>query len=78
MDELVKKRDGGDDYLLGGTLTIADIAVNCAIGQIDFTGMRAGWQDKYPELAKYWMKLEERDTFASTTPVMFDLKGGVV
>ena len=78
MDELVKKRDSGDDYLLGGTLTIADIAVVCAVGQIDFTGVRAGWQDKYPELARYWKKLEERDNFASTTPVMFELKGGVV
>ena len=79
MDELVKKKkDGGDDYLLGGTLTIADIAVVCAVGQIDFTGVRTGWQEKYPELAKYWKKLEERDHFASTTPVMFDLKSGVV
>ena len=78
FEELAKNRPSGSDYLIGDQLTIADIAVVCAVAQIDFGKLREGWQGKYPHLQAYSGKLEERETFKSTTPVMFDLKGGVV
>ncbi len=78
MDELAKSRRKGSDYLLGGTLTIADIAVVCAVGMVDFINLREGWQEKYRDLASYFKKLDARESFESTRPVMFDLKDGVV
>ena len=78
MDELAKSRQEWSDYLLGGTLTIADIAVVCAVGMVDFINLREGWQEKYRDLASYFKELDARESFESTRPVMFDLKDGVV
>lgn len=73
FDELVKHRKG--EYLIGdgGTYTIADIAVVCAVSQVDWGNIRPDWKDKYPDLAEWWTKMDEREHFASTRPVMFDL-----
>ena len=76
MDELAKKRKG--DYLLGDTLTIADIGVVCGVGQVDFGNVREGWKAKYPDLAEYHDKLDARECFRETKPVMFDLQDVVV
>ncbi|KAI1617953.1 hypothetical protein EDD37DRAFT_691507 [Exophiala viscosa] len=78
MNELAKSRKEGSDYLLADVMTIADIAVICAVGQVDFGGVRPGWQDKYPELAAYWKSLDATKNFADTKPVMFDLKHNTV
>lgn len=78
FEELAKSRPDGQDYLLGNQLTIADIAVCCATAHIDFAGVRPGWEDKYPGLAKYWVKMEGRPSFKETKPVMFDLKPDTV
>lgn len=32
------------------------------------------WKEGRPELAKYHIKLEERDSFQRTKPYMFELK----
>jgi glutathione S-transferase len=77
MNELVKAK-GSSEYLLGGKLTIADIAVVCAVSQIDWGGIREGWQEKLPELAGYWKNLDMRDGWRESRPVMFDLKDCVV
>jgi glutathione S-transferase len=74
FDELARNRKG--EFLVGDgkTFTIADIAVACAVGQIDFTQVRPGWQEKYPELANWFKSMDEKEHFASTRPFMFDLK----
>lgn len=74
MDELVRKRTG--EYLVGdgSVFTIADIAVTCTVGQIEFVQFRPGWKEQYPELAKYWKHMDEKETFAKTRPYMFDLQ----
>lgn len=46
----------------------------CAIGFVDFNGAIKGWRQKYPELEKYFVKVDEIESFKSTRPVMFDLK----
>ena len=73
-DGLCKGRKG--DFLIGdGTIfTIADIAVVCAVGQIDFGGMRPSWKETYPSLATWWEGMDSRENFKETRPIMFDIK----
>jgi glutathione S-transferase len=83
MNQLAKERkqsQGGStsEYLLGDVLTIADIAVVCAVGMVEFAGLRPQWKEKLPDLASYVANLEARKTFEETRPVMFDLKDGLV
>lgn len=78
FDELAKRRKG--DYLIGDgrTYTIADIAAVCAIGHIDFSGIRSEWREQYPDLFEWWKGMDEREHFAATRPVMFDIKTNTV
>lgn len=75
LDEMVQRpRDG--EYLIGDgtTYTIADIAAVCAVSQVEFGGLKKDWKEKYPKLASWWEKMDQREHFASTRPVMFDIK----
>ena len=74
FEQLAKARAKDSDYLFASQLTIADIAVVCAVGFTDFNGFDKAWKEKYPALAAYWEKLDERESFASTRPQMFDIK----
>lgn len=74
--ELVKAANGG--YLVSNTYSIADIAVGCAIEWVDFFGLCKDWKEQYPELAAWWAKLSQKETFKQTVPVMFDMKDRVV
>ena len=74
FEELCKGRKG--EYLIGdGTIfTIADIAVVCAVGQVDFGGMRPSWKKTYPTLAAWYEGMDSRKNFKETRPVMFDIR----
>ena len=74
FEELAKGKAKDEDYLFANRLTIADIAVVCAVGFADFNGFDREWKEKYPALAAYWKKLDERGSFASTRPQMFDIE----
>lgn len=76
--ESFAKAKGDSKWLIGDTFTIADIAVACTVAMIEFIDLRKGWQDKYPALASWWTEIEKRESFASTVPVMFDMKDAVV
>lgn len=79
LNELAKTRKPqGTDYLLNDQFTIADIAACCAVTQVEFGGTRPNWKKDYPDLASYWQKLESRESFKSTYPVMFDIKDKIV
>ena len=67
-----------DGWLVGGTYSIADIAVGCAIDWVDFFRIEKEWRTQYPALAKWWQTLSERKTFKDTTPVMFEMRDKVV
>lgn len=59
-------------YFFGDTLSIADIAVASALG---YVGLRFSedfvWQDKYPNLARFYDDLMvERPSFRTTVPVI--------
>lgn len=68
----------GREYVVGKELTVADIAIVCTVGFIEFGQMRQGWREKWPELSKYFDRLDGREEFAETRPVMFDLTEKVV
>ena len=79
FSELVKARKPeGSKWLIGDTYTIADIAVACAVAQIDFGQLRPDWKEQYPELSAWWQEIESREFFQKTTPKMFDLTESVV
>lgn len=60
------------------TYSIADISVGCAMEWVDFLGFCEDWREQYPELADWWAKVQERETFKETVPVMFEMKEPVV
>ena len=70
FSDFVKNRKG--EYVIGdgSVYTIADIAIVCAVNQVDFGGLRPNWKEHYPELAEWYDKMNEREHFASTRPVM--------
>ena len=58
FEELVKNRKG--DYLVANTYSIADIAVVCSVGQVNFGGLRPNWKEDYPQLASWWEQMDAR------------------
>ncbi|KAF3031652.1 hypothetical protein E8E11_000418 [Didymella keratinophila] len=68
----------GKPYVLGNEITIADIAIVCAVGGVDFTGLRPEWRMQYPVLSKYFDNLHQLKEFQDTKPVMFDISEEVV
>jgi glutathione S-transferase len=79
FSELVSARkEAGKNYLVGDDLSIADIAVVCTMGGVEFMDIRPGWKDMYPVLAAWFEELDGRKEFVETRPVMFDLKQAVV
>jgi glutathione S-transferase len=48
---------------------LADIAVGCALGYLDFRFPQINWRDEYPNLVKLHDKLMQRPSFADTLPV---------
>lgn len=76
FEDLVKNRKG--DWLVGNTYTIADIAVVCSVGHVDFAGARPDWKEKYPHLAAWYEGMDSREYYAQTRPVMFDIKTDTV
>lgn len=74
FEELCKGKQKGSEYLFNNQLTIADIAVVCAVGFVEFNGAMPGWREKHENLAAYFDRLDQRESFKSTRPVMFDIK----
>ena len=77
IDEFVKARKTSSDFLIGDELTIADIAAGSMLGMMNMVETQFAlikWKEEYPGLVRWWEKLEERESFRETRPVMFDLK----
>ena len=60
---------GDKPYCVGIYLTLADIAVGCALGYLDFRFPEIDWRTDYPNLNKLQDKLMLRPSFADTRPV---------
>jgi glutathione S-transferase len=48
--------------------TLADIAVGCALGYLDFRFPRIDWRQTHPNLARLMLRLSQRASFATTQP----------
>jgi glutathione S-transferase len=53
----------------GNHFTLADIAVGCALGYLDFRFANIDWRSEYPNLARLAEKLAPRPSFVDTAPV---------
>ena len=60
---------GEKPFCAGIHLTLADIAVGCALGYLDFRFPQIDWRTEYPNLVRLHDKLMQRPSFADTVPV---------
>jgi glutathione S-transferase len=59
---------GEKPFCAGIYLSLADIAVGCALGYLDFRFPDIDWRSSYPNLAKLQDKLMQRQSFIDTKP----------
>jgi glutathione S-transferase len=55
-------------FCSGTHLSLADIAVGCALGYLDFRFGHIDWRAAHPNLARLFLKLGHRASFADTHP----------
>ena len=59
----------GEKQFCGGLyFSLADIAVGCALGYLDFRFPQITWREDYPNLVRLHDKLLQRPSFADTIP----------
>jgi glutathione S-transferase len=56
-------------WCVNETFSLADIAVGCMLGYVDYRHKQLNWQDKFPNLAKHYSLLVKRPSFKLTMPV---------
>jgi glutathione S-transferase len=59
---------GEKPFCAGIHLSLADIAVGCALGYLDFRFPQIDWRTDYPNLLRLHDKLQQRPSFAETQP----------
>jgi glutathione S-transferase len=59
---------GEKAWCSGIHFTLADVAVGCALGYLDFRFPHIDWRADHPNLAKYNEKLAARQSFIDTLP----------
>jgi glutathione S-transferase len=59
---------GDKPFCAGIYLSLADVAVGCALGYLDFRFPHIDWRPQYPNLAKLHEKLSARASFSETLP----------
>jgi glutathione S-transferase len=59
---------GDRPWCAGIHFTLADIAVGCALGYLDFRFPQIDWRRDHPNLARLHDKLAQRPSFADTLP----------
>jgi glutathione S-transferase len=59
---------GEQSWCHGNGLSLADIAVGCALGYVSFRLGDIHWAAQYPNLAHIYEKLMQRPAFAETAP----------
>lgn len=59
---------GDKPFCAGIHLSLADIAVGCALGYLDFRFADIDWRSSHPSLARLSEKLAQRPSFADTKP----------
>jgi glutathione S-transferase len=64
----ISKGVGEKPWCSGIHLSLADIAVGCALGYLDFRFPQIDWRDQHPNLGKLAEKLNLRQSFIDTLP----------
>lgn len=59
---------GSNDWCEGDTMTLADIAVGCAMDYLSFRFPQIEWRKNYPNLTSLIDRLKQRESFISTVP----------
>ncbi len=59
---------GEQPWCQGGSLSLADIAVGCALGYVSFRFADIRWSEQYPNLSQLYEKLMQRSSFVETVP----------
>ena len=59
---------GDKPFCTGVHLTLADVAVGCALGYLDFRFPQIDWRSDHPNLQRLLEKLAQRPSFADTQP----------
>jgi glutathione S-transferase len=59
---------GDRNWCAGIHFSLADIAVGCALGYLDFRFPQIDWRSDHPNLARLAEKLNTRPSFAETVP----------
>jgi len=59
---------GEKPHCAGTHFTLADVAVGCALGYLDFRFPHIDWRGSYPNLQKLYDKLAVRQSFIDTAP----------
>lgn len=60
---------GDKPYCCGIHLSLADVAVGCALGWLSFRHPGLPWQQEHPSLDRLYARLMQRPSFAQTQPV---------
>lgn len=59
---------GDKPWCHGNSFTLADIAVGCALGYLDFRFPQIDWRSSHPNLLKLYDKLSARQSFIDSAP----------
>ncbi len=59
---------GEKPFCVGIHMSLADIAVGCALGYLDFRFPELNWRSEYPHLQRLHDKLLQRPSFSETLP----------
>ena len=59
---------GDRAHCSGNHLSLADIAVGCALGYLDFRFPQIDWRAAHPNLAQLYERLSQRQSFKDTEP----------
>jgi glutathione S-transferase len=59
---------GEKEFCVGRGITLADVAVGCALGYLDFRFSSLDWRSPNPNLAKQFDRLMKRPSFIATKP----------
>jgi glutathione S-transferase len=59
---------GDKPFCCEGKYSLADVALGCALGYLDFRFPQIGWRARHPNLARHADKLFARPAFADSAP----------
>ncbi|MGC3963146.1 MAG: glutathione S-transferase [Rhodocyclaceae bacterium] len=67
--DALEQRAAKNEWLAGPSMTLADIALGCALFWLDFRQIHDDWRNGRPALTALADRLAQRDSFQNTLPV---------